>query len=242
MHDTLTDVIHFEVLYAGLSSVILQGLDLDPRLNVLDPIGAVTCRNVVVSHCKSALRSAYFAAGISEALERLWAGYLMNKVAINVHEAGGFRLVDHVRRHDFFEHRPGCPCAEAAKLYHSARPEGTAGHLGTHSEPTRREKNSCQKLRADFLTGKQRANKTRNIMLILLARTTQLMHSAFPLAHCSALVVFWQRGNTRQKIERKGKFLVTSLHNLLGALTWTPPRSCCVNRGRTLDSGTKRAR
>src|SRR3546814_21050789 len=77
MDDALARVVHAEDRPAELGAVLLQSLDLDAALFVLDALGTVGGRHVVVRHRQGRLGMAQLAAGEAEPFEGLGRGHLM---------------------------------------------------------------------------------------------------------------------------------------------------------------------
>src|SRR3546814_9443797 len=97
MDDALARVVHAEDRHAERGAVLLQSLDLDAALFVLDALGTVGGRHVVVRHRQGRLGMAQLAAGEAEPFEGLGRGHLMDEMAVDVDEAGAVVLpVDHM--------------------------------------------------------------------------------------------------------------------------------------------------
>src|SRR3546814_3509678 len=79
MDDALARVVHAEDRHAELGAVLLQSLDLDAALFVLDALGTVGGRHVVVRHRQGRLGMAQLAAGEAEPFEGLGRGHLMDE-------------------------------------------------------------------------------------------------------------------------------------------------------------------
>ena len=97
VHDALALVVLVEVLDAEVARVGGQRLDLDAAVVVVDALGAVRRRHVVVDHRQRLLGRAHLAARHAQAFERLRARHLVNKVAVDVEKARAVVLaLDHV--------------------------------------------------------------------------------------------------------------------------------------------------
>ena len=72
-----------------------QRFDLQRRLGIVDALGAVGGRHVVVDHGQRLLRRAHLAAGHAQALEGLRAGHLVHEMAIDIEQAGAVRRLVH---------------------------------------------------------------------------------------------------------------------------------------------------
>ena len=98
MDDALTDIVHGEIGYTEIGGVLGKRLDLNARLLVGDAGGAIGCRDVVVGDGKGAVRRANGPPGIAQAFEGLRAGHLVNKVPVDVNQAGTVILAMHNMR------------------------------------------------------------------------------------------------------------------------------------------------
>ena len=104
--DALADVVDVEQLDAEVAAVLLQRLDLDPRLLLGDALRAVGGRHVVVGHRERRVRPAHRPAGLAQALEGLRAGHLVHQMAVDVEQAGAVLLpLDQVGVPDLVEQR-----------------------------------------------------------------------------------------------------------------------------------------
>ena len=75
--------------------VLGQRLDLQRRFRIVDAVGAVGGRHVVVDDGERLLRRAHLAAGHAQALEGLRARHLVDEVAVDIEEAGAVRRLVH---------------------------------------------------------------------------------------------------------------------------------------------------
>ena len=97
VHDALALVVLVEVLDAEVARVLGQRLDLDAAVVVVDALGAIGRRHVVVDDGQRLLRRAHLAARHAQAFERLRAGHLVDEVAVDVEQARAVVLaLDHV--------------------------------------------------------------------------------------------------------------------------------------------------
>jgi hypothetical protein len=71
MHDALTDVAHLELDQAELVAIAVQGLDLNARDRIGDPLGAIGGRYVVVGHREDRVRAPKRPARQAQAFEGL---------------------------------------------------------------------------------------------------------------------------------------------------------------------------
>ena len=105
--DTLADVVHVEQLDAELGAVLGQCLNLDAAVLVVDALGAVGGRHVVVGDRQRQVRAAHLAPSGAQPLERLRAGDFVDQVAVDIDQAGAVVLdVDEVAFPDLVEQRP----------------------------------------------------------------------------------------------------------------------------------------
>ncbi len=93
--DALADVVHIEQRYAEILAVLLQRFDLNAGLLVLDALGTVCCRDVVIGHGQGRLGAADGAVRVAQAFESLGAGDLMNEMAVDINESGAVLLDVH---------------------------------------------------------------------------------------------------------------------------------------------------
>ena len=77
---------HVEDLDPERLAVRAQGLDLEPRLRVLDAQGAVGGRHVVVGDREGRVRATHAASGQAQPLERLGREHLVQEVPVDVEE------------------------------------------------------------------------------------------------------------------------------------------------------------
>ena len=98
MDDALAAVALVEILDAELACVLGKGGDLERQLGVVDALGAVGGRHVVVDHGERLLRRAHLAPGHAQALESLRARHLMHQVAVDIEQAGAVRRLMHQMR------------------------------------------------------------------------------------------------------------------------------------------------
>ena len=114
MHDALALVALVVIFDAEIAGVLRQRFDLQRRLGIVDALGAVGGRHVVIDHGQRLLRRAHLAAGHAQALESLRARHLVHQMAIDIEQAGA------VRR---FVHQMGVPdlVVEGAGLGHGCR-------------------------------------------------------------------------------------------------------------------------
>ena len=97
MDNTLTQVRHREVMNTGVGSIFIKGFNLNAAVFFLDAFGAIRRRNVVIGHGKGQFRMAHFATGIAKAFKGLRAGHFMDKMTVNINQAGSIILrVDHM--------------------------------------------------------------------------------------------------------------------------------------------------
>ncbi len=95
--DALPLVELVEVLDAEVARVGGERLDLDAAVVVVDALGAVGGRHVVVDDGERLLRRAHLAARHAQAFERLRARHLVHEMAVDVEEARAVVLaLDHV--------------------------------------------------------------------------------------------------------------------------------------------------
>ena len=95
MDDALAAVALVVILDAEIARVLRQRFDLDRRLRIVDALGAVGGRHVVVDHGQRLLRRAHLAAGHAQALEGLRAGHLVHQMPVDIEQAGAVRRLMH---------------------------------------------------------------------------------------------------------------------------------------------------
>src|SRR5262249_8412263 len=83
----LADVGHREILDAEVAAVLLERLDLNPRLLLRDALAAVGGWHVMVGDSEGGLGAMDLTARRTQALERLRARHLMDEVAVDIEEA-----------------------------------------------------------------------------------------------------------------------------------------------------------
>ncbi|MNI21227.1 hypothetical protein D3C73_747390 [compost metagenome] len=88
VHDALTQVIHAEFGDAVFFAVRVQRIHLQARDGVVDALGAIQRRHVVVRHRQIGARAPRLAPGDGQAFERLGAGDFMHQVAIDIEQTG----------------------------------------------------------------------------------------------------------------------------------------------------------
>ncbi len=90
--DALAAVVLVEILDAEFRDVGGERLDLQPAVGVLDALGAIGRRNVVVDHRQGALGRVDLASGHAQPLEGLGARHLVDQVPIDVEQRRAVRL------------------------------------------------------------------------------------------------------------------------------------------------------
>ena len=98
MNDALADIVHGEIGNTEIGSILGKRLDLNAGFLVGDAGGTVCCRDVVVGDCEGAVRRANGPAGIAQTFECLRAGHFVNKVPVDVNQAGTVILAMHNMR------------------------------------------------------------------------------------------------------------------------------------------------
>ena len=84
MNHALAPVMLVVIFDAEIAGVDRQLLDLRPAFRVLDRLGAVGGRHVVIHHRQRLLRRMDLAMGEAQALEGLGAGHLMDEMAVDI--------------------------------------------------------------------------------------------------------------------------------------------------------------
>jgi hypothetical protein len=95
MHDALALVALVVIFDAEIAGVLRQRFDLQRRLGIVDALGAVGGRHVMIDHGKRLLRRAHLATGHAQALESLRARHLVHQMAIDIDQAGAVRCLVH---------------------------------------------------------------------------------------------------------------------------------------------------
>ena len=93
MHDTLTLVALMVIFDAEFGGIFRDGLDLNAALLLLDPLGTIRSRHVVIDNRQRLLRRAHLAIGHAQPLERLRRGDFMNQMPVNIEQACAIRLL-----------------------------------------------------------------------------------------------------------------------------------------------------
>ena len=91
VYDALAVVELAEIVDAELPRILGEGGHLQGRFRVLDAMGAVGGRHVVVDHGQRLLRRVHAAARHAQALEGLRARHLMHQVPVDIEQAGAVR-------------------------------------------------------------------------------------------------------------------------------------------------------
>ena len=87
MDDALADIVHAEIRHAEFLDVALQGLDLDAAFRLVDAVGAVRGRHVVVGDGDRRVGPMHLAARDAQALEGLRAGDFVDEVPVDIEQA-----------------------------------------------------------------------------------------------------------------------------------------------------------
>ncbi len=106
VHDALARIIHSKLHDAEFGTVAVEGLDLDSRDRVCDPLAAIRGRYIMVRGGQVGPRSPYRPLREAQPLERLRRRHFVHQVTVNVQQcrAVGF-LADHVRIPQFVVQR-----------------------------------------------------------------------------------------------------------------------------------------
>ena len=96
--DSLANIFHGEIGHAKLGCITGQHFDLNTRFLVGNSGRTVCGRDIVVRHCKRAVRRTHRAAGIAQPFKGLWTGHFMNKVPVNIDQTGAIILAMHNMR------------------------------------------------------------------------------------------------------------------------------------------------
>ena len=96
--DTLALVALMVILDAEIAGVLGERLDLYRRFRIVDALGAIGGRHVVIDHGKRLFRCADLAPGDAQALEGLWARHLMHQMPVDIEQAGAVRRLVHQMR------------------------------------------------------------------------------------------------------------------------------------------------
>ncbi|KAG0926697.1 hypothetical protein G6F31_018297 [Rhizopus arrhizus] len=88
VHDALAQVIHAEFGNAVLIAIGVQRIHLQAGYRVIDTLGAIDRRNVVIRDRQVGARAPRFAPGNRQALERLRAGDFVQQVAVDIEQTG----------------------------------------------------------------------------------------------------------------------------------------------------------
>jgi len=106
--DSLPAVALVEIFDAEIARVPSQRLHLQRRFGIVDALGAVGGRNIVVDDGKRLFRRPHLALAQPQALEGLRARHLVHEMAVDVEEARAIRLaLDDVVLEDLVVQRLG---------------------------------------------------------------------------------------------------------------------------------------
>ena len=103
MHDALAFIIHFEIRDTEFGAIILQRLDLDARCFIFySPQAVRRSRYIVIRYGQCRIRTPGFPLCHTQTFKGLWAGHFMNKVAVNIQQAGAVAcFMNQMRFKDF---------------------------------------------------------------------------------------------------------------------------------------------
>ena len=95
VNDALADIIHGEIGNTKFSGILGERFNLNARFLIGNASGTISCRDVVVGDGEGAVRRANAPASIAQTFESLRAGHLVNKVPVDVNQAGTVVLAMH---------------------------------------------------------------------------------------------------------------------------------------------------
>ena len=102
MNDALALIELVIIVDTEMLGVVGKRCDLNGRVRIVDPLGAVRRRDIVIHNGQRLLRRAHFAASRAQTLKGLRARDLVDKVAVDIEEAGPIGgLMDQVFVPDF---------------------------------------------------------------------------------------------------------------------------------------------
>src|SRR5258707_12622238 len=92
MHDALTLIIHLEIGNAEVAAILLQGLHLNATFLFDDALGAIAGWDIVIGNGQCRVRTMHLAAGRAQTFKSLRTGHFMDKMPIDIDQAGAVIL------------------------------------------------------------------------------------------------------------------------------------------------------